>query len=482
MSQNKTKWDSRIELLENQIRGGELEAVRNALMAPDIGKVPRSHCSRLANIARRAQRPSLSLRLLQPIVRPKVKNFTSASGEETLEYAYALQRVGAKNESLKLLENLSQHHYKAHLASAFHHMFEWNYREAIRHLDRHMGSQEISPYEAIVAEVNRLACLVALNDREAESLFRNLSRSIQENGSVILRGNSLEIMAQYWIGLGNFKEARRLLGEAKDLIVDSGDIYRLLIEKWLAIADALENEHLEPLFAIRQQALVLSHWETLRDLDFVRAKLQPGSHWADWVYYGTPYAGFRDRFKDVRIFAETCWVARETEANQKWDPWFPLGGGGDLMHRFAASLLRDFYRPARIGEIFSNLFPDQYFDIEVSPNRIHQIASRARLWLEEENVPARLEEASGSYSLRWNSGLALLARKTPIRFTKIEFLFERFRESHPVVLSSREWAKKLGCSGEKCKRLLREASEAGLISVQRKGQYSTYILSGRAAA
>ncbi len=482
MSQNKTKWDHRIDLMENQIRGGEIEAVRNALMAPDMTRVPRAHCARLANIARRAQRPSLSLRLLLPLVRPKVKNFQSASRDELLEYAYALQRVGARHESLKMFEDLSKDDFKAHLGSAFHHISEWNYTEALVHIDKVLGHAQISKYEVVVARVNRLACLVALGDREAERLFFQLGRSMENEGSLVLRANILEIMAQYWIDVGNFSEARRMLGEAKELLVDSSDINRLLIEKWLVVCEALEHGSVVRLDDFRRRALALNHWETLRDLDYVRAKVDPASRWADWVFYGTPFAAFRRRLQDVRIFSDACWVAREDRPVKKWDPWFPGGGEGDLMHRFTASLLRDFYRPACVGEIFSNLFPDQYFDINVSPNRIHQIASRARHWLEQEGVPARLEEAGGSYSLRWDSGLALLARRSPIRFTKVEFLFERFRQPLPVALTAREWAEKLACSAEKCKRLLREGSEAGLIEVQRKGQYSKYILKPRTAA
>ncbi len=478
MSQNRTRWDLRLEQLERHLRGGEFEAVRNALMAPDISRVPRGSCARLANLARRAQRPSLSLKLLQPIVRPKVKGIVVADREELLEYAYALQKVGAKTESFHILETLAPDYDKAHLALAFHHIFEWDYARALGHLEQLLGSPRITPYEAVVADVNRLACLVALKDERAETLFTDLERRIPIAGSSLLHGNILEIMAQQRLEARRVGEARVLLARAQQLMPEADDIYRMLMEKWSVIADAIESGRPDRIHEFRGRALTLQHWETLRDLDFALARLDPSSRWADWVYYGTPFSGFRRRLEDSRIFSETAWVSRHASPSEKWDPWFAPGGGGggELMHRFVVLLLRDFYRPARIGEIFSHLFPDQYFDIEVSPNRIHQIASRARAWLEENQVPARLEEVSGSYCLRGEESLAILARKAQIRYTKVEFLFERYREGRPVAMSSREWADVLGFSCEKVKRLLREANSAGLVTVERKGPYSRYIL------
>lgn len=481
MSQNRTRWELRLEQLERQLRAGQLESARHALMAPDLAKAPRPFVARLANLARRAQRPSLSLRLLQPLVRPMVVGLTQVEPEELLEYAYALQKVGARNQSLSILENLAESHAKAHLAIAFHHFYEWDYANALGRLERITEEATFSPYERLVVQVNRLACLVALKDDRAENEFVEIERQLVQEGSPILAANVLEIMAQSRIEVGRVSEARVFLSRAKKLLPESESLYRLMIEKWDVIACAVETGDPEGVLQFRNRALEMKHWETLRDLDYVLAKLDPSSRWAEWVYYGTPYAGFRQKLEGLRIFPESSWVSRDARPDLRWDPWFPEGGDGDLMHRFVASLASDFYRPYRIGEIFSNLFPDQYYDIEVSPNRVHQIASRARAWLKEKRVPARLEEDAGSYCLRWRDNVAIRARSNSVRFTKVEFLFERFRNPRPLALSAREWAEHLGFSQEKVKRLLREARSSGLVKVERKGQYSRYVLKPVAA-
>ncbi len=475
MSQNRTDWESLIHELELQIRSGQFDQVRAQLTGPSILNCPRSHAARLSNLARRAQRPTISLKLLQPYVRPTVKGHREASPEERLEYAYALQRLGAKNEAVTMLRGLSAFN-KAHLALAFHHISEWDYQLALESLDQFLGGKDLSPYEEVVAQVNRLACMVALADHAAEKQFVAVEKKITGGKSSLLHANVLEIMAQYWTGQGNFAQSRRMLEQAQELMRDQEDVHRLFIEKWTVIAQALESRQPEPLLGLRARAMKLSHWETLRDLDFYQSLIDPGCRWSEWVYFGTPFRHFRGRLEKLKNFPEETWISRNGKPQSKWDPWFPKTGHGELVHRFLAFLTRDFYRPARIAEIFSSLFPDQFYDIEVSPNRIHQVAKRARGFLKGEGIPARLLESDGAYSLRWPDDMAMHVRKAQVRFTKAEFLFDRFRQIEPLTLTSKEWAEKLGFTAEKTKRILKEGAEAGLIEVLLKGQYSKFVL------
>jgi len=475
VSQNKTDWEGLLHDLELRIRSGGFDHVRRQLLNPRIFKCPRSIKARLSNLARRAQRPGVSLRLLHPLVHPKVKGHGQASDEEKLEYAYALQRLGAKHESFAMLESL-RHFGKAHLALAFHHIAQWDYRLALGSLDSFLGGKSLTPYDELVAQVNRLACMVALGEREAETLYSEISGKVFSGKSLLLQGNVLEIMAQHWTGLGNFKESRCLLKQAEKLMAEQEDVHRLFVEKWTVIGAALEERDPAGLMHLRPRALKLGHWETLRDLDFYQSMLEPEGLWAPYVYFGTPFAHFRRRLEKLRDFPEETWVARVRAPQAQWDPWHSPGAHGELVHRFLALLTRDFYRPARIAELFSALFPEQHFDIGVSPNRIHQLASRARDLLKQESVPARLLEEGGAYSLRWPEQLALRVRKRMIGYTKAEFTFGRYRSGVPLALTAAEWSERLGFKLEKAKRLLKEAADEGLVEVRRKGQYSSYIL------
>lgn len=476
MSQEKNHWDEWTRQLEEEIRAGHTHQVRKALMAPNINKAPRSYIIRLSNLARRVQFPALSLRLLRPYVHPVVKSRGEATPEERLEYAYALQRIGAKSESVRILEKLTRQNDRAYLAFAFHFMSDWDQSSALFCLENFLASSQIQPYERSVGEVNRLACLVSLEDERAEDLFTQLRKDLRAQNFSLLAANILEIMAQYWIRAGDFTQARGLLSEAKGVAHDIGGIYSLFIDKWSVIADALEARNPDGLERLRARALAASHWETLRDLDYFRSVLNPHDRWSSWVYFGTPYVGFRDKLEKLRSFPETAWVCRQPQGSKFWDPWFANSAEAEISHRFVAFLARDFYRPARVGEIFSALFPDQHFDIDASPDRVYQIVRRARQWVQEEGLPLRIDEYAGSYRLHRASELALLGRKNFVRFTKTEFVFDRFHHSQTQSLRLEEWAERLKCGPKKAKNLLQDAKAAGLIQVERRGPHSRYML------
>lgn len=479
MTQSKTTWDSLIQTLEDNVRAGRLDQVRSALMAPEILKAPRPYVARLSNIARRAHFSRLSLRLLRPYYHPKFPTSKEATSAELLEYASALQIIGATHESIRILERLSERHPQAQWALAMHHMSEWDYAAAQDRLEAIHGHRDLSPYDHRHIDVKRLKCLVDMENEGAEQVFHRLMPDLLKNNFYVLAANVLEIMAQHWVQMGAFARARELLSEAHNLLLDKEGMHRLFIEKWQVIADAMESRNPTGLDRLRQRALQFSHWETLRDLDYFRSIVEPAGPWAEWVYFGTPYPRFRARLERFRIFPEASWVCLHNTEETRWDPWFPAAAQGELAHRFVSFLARDYYRPALIGEIFFALFPDQYFDIEVSPNRVHQIAHRARAWMKAEGIPARLEEKGGSYRLHRDSSLALMGRKNLIRYTKTEFIFDRFREKQEVALSLKEWAERLGFDHLKAKRLLKTAQSSGLVRVLKHGQYSKYVLNSQ---
>lgn len=476
MTQSRTNWEHIIDRLEEDIRAGQTAQARKVLSATEILKAPRAFVSRLSSLARRAQFSALSLRLLLPYIHPRVQTRGNATPEERLEYAYALQVVGAKNESVRILEGLTAHDSRAHLALVFHYLAEWDYSSALMSLQRLLEAPKLSPYERSVIEVKRLRCLVGLEEPGVEALYEQLMPELRKRNFHVLAAHTLEIMAQYWLQEKSFARARQMLTEAQSLILDRDGLYRLFNEKWTVVTDALEHQNPENLDRLRQRALAFSHWETLRDLDYYRSVLNPEGYWADWVYFGTPYPGFRAKLEKLRVFPESTWVHRQESIERRWDPWFPDNSQGDLAHRFVAFLAKDHYRPARIGEVFLALFPDQYFDIDISPNRVHQIARRARQWLLDESIPLRLEEQAGTYRLQKSPSIALMGRKNFIRYTKTEFIFDRFRHLQPQTLNLNEWSHLLGFSEMKTKRLLKYAQASGLIEIMKHGQYSNYVL------
>lgn len=90
---------------------------------------------------------------------------------------------------------------------------------------------------------------------------------------------------------------------------------------------------------------------------------------------------------------------------------------GTKTHQILEILSRDFYRPVRIGTLFSELFPGEYFDINSSPSRVHQILYRARLWSESEELPFSINERHGNYRLEITGSFAV---KVPLEHKAVD--------------------------------------------------------------
>jgi hypothetical protein len=74
--------------------------------------------------------------------------------------------------------------------------------------------------------------------------------------------------------------------------------------------------------------------------------------------------------------------------------------GGKKIHQLVSILLRDFYKPLSISEIFSELCPDEYFDINTSPARIHQVITRSRRFFEQQHIPVAISTIEPGFSLQ----------------------------------------------------------------------------------
>jgi hypothetical protein len=73
-----------------------------------------------------------------------------------------------------------------------------------------------------------------------------------------------------------------------------------------------------------------------------------------------------------------------------------------MINRLFGALLRDLYQPPRLGSLFASLFPSEHFSISTSPDRVHQILRRARLWAERSRIPISIEARAGFFFMRFD--------------------------------------------------------------------------------
>jgi hypothetical protein len=129
--------------------------------------------------------------------------------------------------------------------------------------------------------------------------------------------------------------------------------------------------------------------------------------------------------------------------------------------------LRDFYRPLRIGALFSELFPGEVFDINSSPDRVHQFLRRARRSLRAHKLPLKIVETHAFYSLEitGNISFRLPRDHQSVDHMHLHFMALRKAFADGRRFSAREAQTKLGLSKTTTFRLLSWAKEQKKIDL-----------------
>lgn len=484
-SEGGARADRALDELESGVRDGRLRDVQEKLEKLRLTGWSRERVLRAANLARRVHRPRLTLKWLHARIRPEPGlDLDPATPEEICEYAVGLHRIGAYREALELLAPASVHQIpQASLYRAFGHFAQWDYEEGLRHIENFLAHPGLNEeYQRRVGRINQIAALVFLEKyddalRVAEPLTEDLRRDRQS----LLWANALELQSQIHLGRHDFARARETLNEARGLLQSFDTVDGLFVEKWTAILDATENSRPSILQEFRATPLKLGHWETLRDLDFYQLRISPDEKSLQWLYFGTPYPAYRRRlrqeFGDRFPLPETAWVSRGSAPDFSINVMKVGDDLGEIPHRILVLLLRDFYKPQRVGEIFSDLFPEEYFNPTHSINRIHQIMKRGRAWIEALGWPVRLEERDGAYGLRASENARIFVRESAWPLTGeglvVESLRPEFGEREFVAT---EVSEKMRVSLASAGRLLKRAVESGYVTKIGGGRTTRYRL------
>lgn len=184
---------------------------------------------------------------------------------------------------------------------------------------------------------------------------------------------------------------------------DEGTTFALRLWRRFAERQSLQSDDLQRL---RQEAVEVAEWESLRDIDLYAWKVHADQDAYHRLVLRTPYAGFpryvdrlrqgsRDRGSGShRLRLELAW-RHESVSSTEFD--FHTGEFStglklrpqSLNYRLLHALLKDAYRPIRTAELFFELFPDEYFDTETSTKRVQQVVQRFRATLAPTLAPTK---------------------------------------------------------------------------------------------
>ena len=452
-------------------------------------KLPRSHRWRLAYLARSNNLPLLAIQLLHPIVRPEKPLEPPASNQELAEYASSLFSIGAGKEANKILSELDPSQIpQALLYRALACFNLWEYQETIPLLNEYI-EREPDPYLNTVGKTKLAAAMIFLGFSEASQLLAELRSKTKEKDYWLLYGSSLELSAQISLSSKKFQESKRLLNEAANVLQKSKNFNDFFVRKWQAIVDLYQSpespQALYNLEKIKKEGAKYQSWETVRTCDLHIATATKNPALFAKVYFGTPSPAYRQAIKkkipQKWSLPQKYLLTSPHLTTPLWMLDLKLGTEqsgkcqlkpGRLLHQALVLLIKDFYHPQQIGALHSELFPHSYFNPISSPNRVYQVISRLRNWINNSGLPMHIQENHSHYWAQVRSGLSVLIREEDSNtLTPNQTLFDRLQKIGFEEFSAKQVCHQLGLSRSAFNRFSKWAIEEGLL--EKRGQSSS---------
>lgn len=463
---------SELEKIDSLIRSGQGSVARRQLRAVASQKIDRAAVLAVAALARRAGVCSLSLRLLNPLVRPSGKRKEIATSEEKAEYAAALSFIGVGEEAFQILKNIHDVP-QALLFQAFALFSQWDYGAAIELLNRYL-QQPITDYQRLVGRVNLAAALVHTGKQTvAVPLLESLLAELKASGNILLYGNALELKAQNEITAKNWEEATRVLADAARVLEQSQSRDFFFVNKWQTIVSFLRAPHSkieqQKLRLFRARALREHHWETVRHCDQFEAVALRSMPLCAHLYFGTPHPKFRERLLAEAGLAELeqreyLWRLNEGRPVARIDLSTGVIAGakrphiglkpGQTLHRLLVALCGDFYRPLRVGAAYYALNPGDFYHPLHSPPRVYEAVRRLRERLRDSGSYLEVAEANGFYRLSARQPVAIRVRMMPALPRHGGLMLRVYEKWRAAPASVRDISASLGVSPRTTLRLL----------------------------
>lgn len=480
-----------LEKCEQLIRSGQIQNAGRLMMQIDPTQVKRPLRAPLATLARRSGKLAIGFRLLNQAVNNPTKR-GPANAHELAEYAILLTLSGALNEAFRIFERvpLDQRENPAVLlAKAWCYFERWDYPSAIPLLKTYIQKEDDS-YKRTAGKVNLAEAYLATG-HEARAL-KLLDASVSyaaRHRQRRLHANALTLRARLYLEKNQIKRAEIDLETAHELFGRTETSDALLVRRQIAIHHALTSRTPKMIRAFQNEAQRAGDWESVRECDLQRLSLKFNPQLFEKLFYGTPYPKYRERLKkqmtatnDSRDFF--LWGSRS-------GPVLDLQTGKIERPKFSQahdtlcftpqiqfildSILRDLYRPIEIAGLFAALFPQEPFDFESSPDRVHQALKRLRQWLKINHLPLLLRCDQGKYTLQRTAPFAIrIAKATRLTETRLQFLDEIQMRFGRKSFTAKEVREQMSLSKATATRKLTSACQSGKLTTSGLGKNTLY--------
>ncbi len=469
------------------LREGNIDGVKNSLFTLYSIKIERHHRQPIASLLRRAGCYNTGLKVLHPALFFKDRTErTDIKSWDLAEYALLISEIGIPQQAIQYFARVDAKQVPMkNLYMAFCFFKMWNYKEAEKYLIRYIGSIGISDYERLLGQINLLAAMIENDNLEkANQLLKTLRLSIMASENIRIKSNFLELEAQYFIKVGDLVKAESLLGEAEQLARKNMERDGLYIRKWLAYLQAKKTKSLQPLHSFSKEAQRFQEWESLRDCEFLKLKVSFDPKRFAQLFVGTPKPAYRNRLLNSFEILEPPKMAYLGKPNAsdtvdvlqarfRDQEIFALGRP---LHQMFYALCSDFYAAQPVGALFHSTFPEEYYDPNSSPNRIHQLIFRLREEFLRNNLGGvQVLEFDGTYSLQTDNKTLLRLELLDAKFSREAIMFKRLcSKDIPWPLRSKTVAESLQISKPTAVRYIRYWLSKGWLTKDGNGPETLY--------
>ncbi|HTL11839.1 MAG TPA: hypothetical protein VL588_05095, partial [Bdellovibrionota bacterium] len=408
------KKDIALELEEiwTLLTNGSMAEARKRIEALGPARIPREHVGRLGFLIRRADRPRDAAAYLRRYVYRGGRTLPSATDEEMAEYAMSIGQLGAIPEALSLLEGVSEERYpNATIHRAMLMFSEHRYAESIPILRRLVAREGVARVLHFSARA-RLAHALAMEEFVKpvdQREFRVIAQALLDDPEVTrehgrVRRYALMILAWEPLFDRDFSRAIERL-EALRVECESADDHGGLLEAELWLGVARLNRATEAQAALG----AIGEWETIRISEFYLGLLANDLPLLSRLYLGTPHTAFKLRVgavfqsRGLPLPSGAEWRLGQGTAEplviEVANGVRPGSQGylkeGQVMQRVFAILASDFYRPLRLAEMHSVLYPGAHYESFSGSERVHRVVRRLRGWFREQGLPLTVVEDGG---------------------------------------------------------------------------------------
>lgn len=384
--------------IDQHIRQSQISLARKKLSSIPLGKWNEIDSVFYANLARRCGLTLRGLKMIKPYI--EILDYGQLKGDISAvkTYAAGLTNLHLLDESNKILSVLNiSNDPELNLFKGLNAVARWDYEQAKDHFYLAYRHFQVS-YSRCVAFVNYISCLIFLNEyEEAMSAAFSVLSECKQNKWFLLYSNISEMLGQCYFFMNQISESKKWFSESYNYTEKENVNSKIILNKWKLVLDLKENNkmNVQEWNQLKQMAVQNNLWEINRDLDFFELLYQFNKEKYEHLFLGTTYISYKNRIRkafknqfnlskdfelDISNLVYSSRLIKKNVDHQK-----TISFENDIAKKInyhekylkiIQVLLQDFYRPASLGILYSEVYHKECFDPIHGYNKILKLIQR----------------------------------------------------------------------------------------------------------